>query len=330
MQPNDPNQPNQNPNPIPQPEPQLPPQQYPTNNPIPEPAQPMPNFSNQTSAPPQNIPQPNISPTAPPPPTPTPQAPIPSPQPSPLSQSSTPTFADSPQPPQPMQPQAPISNAPKKNFPIKRLLILLGAVFIIALLAIIAIIVVGRLNSNVPKYSETKNVELTGFSTDENSGMSFDIPTEMEETIKTDLSADYVHKEKSAKNSEGELGNINAAIETISYTEDVTDEQKKQIADRFNSESFDSDVEGSIGTGPKNIKISKKTVSDDNATLRAELTLEVPSTENKEKYVPAKGVISYKIAGKRMYLFIYAFTNEVFDANEGFIKKMEQSVKYGV
>ncbi len=329
MQPNDPNQPNQNPNPIPQPEPQIPPQQYPTNNPIPEPAQPMPNFSNQTLAPPQNIPQHNISPTAPPPPTPTPQVPIPSPQPSPLNQSSTPTFADSPQPPQPMQPQAPISNAPKKNFPIKRLLILLGAVFIVALIAIVAIIFIGRLNSNVPKYSETKNVELTGFSTDENSGMSFDIPIEMEETIKTDLSADYVHKEKSKNNSEQSLGIVAANIQTISYTFDVTENQKKEIADEFKDDSFDSKWQI---TDPriKNAKIVNKYVSSDNTTLRAEITLEIASPKTDQKNIPAKGVMVFNMIGKRAYEFMYIFTDEVFDANEGFIKKMEESVKYGV
>lgn len=233
-------------------------------------------------------------------------------------------------PPPSPAPQSVTPDVPKRSFPLKKLLVVLGIFTIIAVVAILALVIIGKLGSKVPKYSKTKTVELVGFSTDENSGMSFEVPEEMEETIKTDLSADYVHKEKTDKNTEGELGNVNAAIETISYTAEVTDAQKKEIADKFNSDSFDTNIEGSIGSGPKNIKVAKKTVSDDKSTLRAEVTLEIPSVKDSKEFVPAKGVIVYKLIGKRMYLFVYAFTEEVYNANEGFIKKMEEGVRYGV
>lgn len=346
MQPNDPNQftdPNQTPIPPP-PQPLQPQQpiaspnpnpldqteQYPANQPAPI----MPDMNTQNVTPtPVEVP---VQPSVPPPqPAQTP-TPLPVAQ-TPMQDATANTFDTPPSPvpmpaspPQPLQPQDPMPQAPKKSLPVKKLLLALGALLVVGLIAVLAIFIVGKLGSDVPKYSETKSIELAGFSTDENSGMSFEIPKEMEETLKTDLSATYVHKEKSKNDNEGELGNVNAAIETVSYTADITESQKQEIATKFKSESFDDEIEGSIGSETKNIKVSNKTVSDDNSTLRAEVTLEIPSVEDSKEFVPAKGVIIYKIVGKRMYFFIYAFTVEVFDANEGFIKKMEEGVKFGV
>lgn len=345
MQPNGPNQfadPNQTPSPPP-PQP-LPPQQpiapassnpldqtqqYPANQPAPI----IPDMNAQNvTPPPEPLPvQPSV------PQQPTTNTPVPIAQ-APMPDTVANTFDTPPPnpvpmpspPPQPQQPETSLPQASKKSFPIKKLLVVLGALLVVGLIAILAIFLIGKFGSGAPKYSETKSVELAGFSTDENSGMSFEIPKEMEETLKTDLSATYVHKEKSKNDNEGELGNVNAAIETVSYTADITESQKQEIATKFKSESFDDEIEGSIGSETKNIKVSNKTVSDDNSTLRAEVSLEIPSVEDSKEFVPAKGVIIYKIVGKRMYFFIYAFTVEVFDANEGFIKKMEEGVKFGV
>jgi hypothetical protein len=328
MQPNDPNQVN-DPNQPPAPLPQIPAEPIPQEpNPV---AQPTPDLNVQNSLPPQPTTQQETQ-LPPPPPQPELQ-PLPPTQPIPLPNQplATPsTQPNTPLPPPPPVPQSVTPDIPKRNFPLKKLLLIFGILTIIAVVAILSMVIFGKLGSNAPKYSKTKTVELVGFSTDENSGMSFEVPEEMEETLKTDLSADYVHKAQVDKNTKGELGNVNAAIETVSYTADVTDAQKKEIADKFNSDSFDTNIEGSIGSGPKNVKVVNKTVSDDNSTLRAEVTLDIPGVDDKKEYVPAKGVITYKIIGKRMYLFVYAFTDEVFKANEGFIKKMEEGVKYGV
>ncbi len=332
MQPNDPNQVN-DPN---QPQAQMPQMPAEPIPPAPNPvAQPTPDLNVQNNLAPQPTMQQETQ-LPPPPPPPAPQSelqPLPPTQTNPLPTQplATPMAQpNDPLPPPPPAPQSVTPDIPKRNFPLKKFLLIFGIFTIVAVVAILSIVIIGKLGSKTPKYSKTKTVELVGFSTDENSGMSFEVPEEMEETLKTDLSADYVHKAQIDKNTKGELGNVNAAIETVSYTADVTDAQKKEIADKFNSDSFDTNIEGSIGSGPKNVKVVNKTVSDDNSTLRAEVTLDIPGVDDNKEYVPARGVITYKIIGKRMYLFVYAFTDEVFKANEGFIKKMEEGVKYGV
>lgn len=345
MQPNDPNQfadPNQTPSP-PRPQP-LPPQQpiapassnpldqtqqYPANQPAPI----MPDMNTQNVTPsPEPLPAKPSAPFPQPPtmPTPTPiaQAPMPDATANTFDTPPSPVPMPNP-PPQPQQPEAPLPQAPKKSFPIKKLLVVLGALLVVGLIAILAIFLIGKFGSGAPKYSETKTVELAGFSTDENSGMSFEIPKEMEETLKTDLSANYVHKEKSKDDNEGELGNVNAAIETISYTADLTEDQKKEVIKIFNSEAFDKDANENIGPDVRNVKISNKTVTENNSLLRADIYLEVPSIENSEEFMPAKGAIILRMQGKRVYSFLYFFAEDVFSANEGFVKKMEESIKFG-
>ncbi|HMS24002.1 MAG TPA: hypothetical protein PKB09_04315 [Candidatus Saccharibacteria bacterium] len=346
MQPNDPNQftdPNQTPIPPP-PQPLQPQQpiaspnpdpldqteQYPANQPAPI----MPDMNTQNVTPtPVEVP---VQPSVPPPqPAQTP-TPLPVAQ-TPMQDATANTFDTPPSPvpmpaspPQPLQPQDPMPQAPKKSLPVKKLLLVLGALLVVGLIAVLAIFIVGKLGSDVPKYSETKSIELAGFSTDENSGMSFEIPKEMEETIKTDLSATYVHKDNSKEsNTQAALGGINASINTVSYTADVTDAQKKEVADKFKSDSFDSDASEFFDSEMKNIKIGNKTVSDDNSLMRAEVSLDMRSIKDNET-VPAKGVIILSIVGKRAYSFLYFFTNEVFDNNTDLIRKMEESVKFGV
>lgn len=313
MQPNDPNQLNDpNQTPVPQPQTPLAPSPAPIQEPGPVnptvvPAQ---DFNN-----PNNLqPQPNFQQTSPLPPPP----PVP-----PLPQATTPL------PPPPPVPQSVTPDIPKRSFPIKKLLLILAILAVVGIIAVLAIFVIGNLGSSAPKYSETKSIELAGFSTDENSGMSFEVPTEMEETIKTDLSATYVHKDKSKEgNTQAALGGINASINTISYTADVTDVQKKELADKFKSDSFDSDVSEFFDSEMKNIKIGNKTVSGDNSLMRAEVSLDMRSINDNET-VPAKGVVILSIVGKRAYLLLYFFTNEVYDNNTDFIRKIEESVKFG-
>lgn len=327
MQPNDPNQVN-DPNQPPAPLPQMPAEPIP---PVPNPvAQPTPDLNAQNNLLPQPTmqqetqlpppPQPELQPSPPTQPIPLPNQPLATPS----------TQPNTPLPPPPPVPQSVTPDIPKRNFPLKKLLLILGILTIIAIVAILSMVIFGKLGSNAPKYSKTKTVELVGFSTDENSGMSFEVPEEMEETLKTDLSANYVHKDNADNNSGGRLGSVNATIDTASYTADVTDEQKNEIVKIFNSQEFDSKAERNIGFEAKNIKVFNKTVADNNSVLRAEITLDLPDSQNNKELVHAKGVVTLRVLGKRLYSFFYVFTDEVFKANEGFIKKMEEGVKYGV
>jgi len=332
MQPNDPNQVN-DPN---QPQAQMPQMPAEPIPPAPNPvAQPTPDLNVQNNLAPQPTMQQETQ-LPPPPPPPAPQSelqPLPPTQTNPLPTQplATPMAQpNDPLPPPPPAPQSVTPDIPKRNFPLKKFLLIFGIFTIVAVVAILSIVIIGKLGSKTPKYSKTKTVELVGFSTDENSGMSFEVPEEMEETLKTDLSANYVHKDKADNNSGGRLGSVNATIDTASYTADVTDEQKNEIVKIFNSQEFDSKAERNIGFEAKNIKVFNKTVADNNSVLRAEISLDFPDSQNNKEPVHAKGVVTLRILGKRIYSFFYVFTDEVFKANEGFIKKMEEGVKYGV
>jgi len=242
-------------------------------------------------------------------------------------------------PPQPVAPVAPVQPAapvptgmpPKKPRNLKKVIIIaVAAIGGILTLLVGGIIILALLGGGVPKYTEVKEMELAGFKdTDPNSGMKFDYPAQMKDKVKTDLQTSLYHYYDDEDEGKGSYGAIAAGIQTVSYLKELTQEQKDQIGAKFQESQFDDDFTKSFDDGEiKNLKLSNKTASEGNSQFRADLNLDIKSTD--DKYVPGKGVLLVFLKGKRVYTYAYFFIDTVYDANQDFLKQMEDSIEIGV
>lgn len=279
----------------------------------------------QPSVNPVQPPTPNPQPTTPqvpstPPIPPTPPGPMQTPQPLPTTPNPAPVVGQGGMPQ-----MAPNQSKGKSKKLIAIILIALVAIIGIAVIAFAVLRFVG--NSGVVKYNETQDVTLAGIS--DNSGMSFMIPTEMQEYVKTDISATYYHYYDNDNKDIGHQGEIGADIQTVSFIDDPTADQKKQFLDQFSQQDFENDLTNSIGYA-QNFEYTNTETTDDsfNAEFNVELGKSQPGTD--EEYLPAKGVFNVTINGRHAYYFIYVFPEDVFNANQGFLNNMEQSVQTGI
>jgi len=226
---------------------------------------------------------------------------------------------------QPIAAPSPADLSKKRS--IKKILVIVSAIIGGGvLLLFVAGVIIGLLGGGVPKYSQTKDVSLEGYSTDDSSGMSFKVPEEMQEKVKTDLSARFQHEAEEGDASKGSYGQIEANIETVSFLEDLNQEQINQIAEAFKSSEFDKEAV-SESSFIKNISFSNKQTFDNNKKLRADLSFEIQSAEDSKTFKPGKGAYLIYVEGKRIYSLYYAFIEEVYSANTDFWKTLEDSVK---
>jgi ABC-type antimicrobial peptide transport system permease subunit len=240
-----------------------------------------------------------------------------------------------PVPAAPVQPQVPAAPTavggipPQKSGKLKKILIIGGIIFgVLLVLGVTAAVIFALLGGGVPKYTETKQMELAGYTaTNANSGMRFDYPAEMKDKIKTDLQTELYDYLNDDKESDGWYGTVVGDIQTLPFTT-LNDTNKKALADAFNSGKFDDSITGGTVGGIKNVKVTNKTISNDNAQFQADLSMEVESTDG--KFTPGKGTMILYLKDRYIYTFAYMFPNEVYDKNEAFIKSMQDSVEVGI
>lgn len=265
---------------------------------------------------PQSVPQPQpevVPPVAPAPPQLVPQQPpIPQQPPTPM--------------PAPMTPQQPVM-PPKPPRNIKKIIIIVSAVVVgVILLAVAGLFVLQRLGVAVPKYSETQTIELAGSTGVENSGMKFNVPAQMKDKLKTNFEAQLYDYQDDENPDNGWYGSVIANIQVLPVTT-LSDEQKQAVIDAFNGDEFADDLNDSDGK-TRNLKISNKTATDNNSKFRADLTMDIKASN--DEYVSGKGALIAYLEGKYIYVYAYFFTDQVYNANQEFIKTMEASVEVGV
>jgi len=202
-----------------------------------------------------------------------------------------------------------------------------GLLVVIFLIGFVTAMLQGR----APSYSETKQVELKGLSTQDNGGMKFDVPVEMQEDVKTDLSGNYEDYLDDDDKSKGSHGAIAAEIQTVSFLGDLSAEQKDAITKAFQETQFDEGFkQGFEGSTIRNSSISNKKVENNGELLTADLAAEIKVVGDGEEYKSGKGRLIIYVKGRNLYTFAYMFEEEVFNKNQDFLKDIESSIEVGV